>query len=210
MKTDFLKKGLGLLMVGVFCVIEAMAGTGETVKKNWKVGNFSSIEFNSVAQIFFVQSDKYSMTVEGKQEEVANLVAEVKGGCLYIDNKKRKSKISARNQKQGVKIYLSAPTLEEVRFSGVGTFYCKEPMKLGDVNFQVEGVGSLEVKDLTCDDLTVSLSGVGSAELHVDCADLDASVEGIGSVTLSGKADRAHVERSGIGSVNTKHLKVDL
>lgn len=33
MKTDFLKKGLGLLMVGVFCVIEAMAGTGETVKK---------------------------------------------------------------------------------------------------------------------------------------------------------------------------------
>ncbi|WP_262911146.1 hypothetical protein [Phocaeicola barnesiae] len=30
MKTDFLKKGLGLLMVGVFCVIEAMAGTGET------------------------------------------------------------------------------------------------------------------------------------------------------------------------------------
>ena len=184
MKTNFLKKVMGWLMVSVFCVIEAMAGTGETVKKNWKVGNFSSIEFNSVAQIFFVQSDKCSMTVEGKQEEVDNLIAEVKGGCLYIDNKKRKSKVSARNQKQGVKIYLSAPTLEEVRFSGVGTFYCKEPMKLGDVNFQVEGVGSLEVKDLTCDDLTVSLSGVGNAELHVDCADLDASVEGIGSVTL--------------------------
>lgn len=209
MKTDFLKKGLGLVMVSVFCVIEAMAGTGETVKKNWKVGNFSSIEFNSVAQIFFVQSDKCSMTVEGKQEEVANLVAEVKGGRLYIDNRKKSGK-SVRNQKQGVKIYLSAPTLEEVRFSGVGTFYCKEPLKLSDVDFKVEGVGSLEVKDLTCDDLTVSLSGVGSAELHVDCADLDASVEGIGSVTLSGKADRAHVERSGIGSVNTKQLKVGL
>ena len=79
-------------------------------------------------------------------------------------------------------------------------------MKLGDVDFKVEGVGSLEVKDLTCDDLTVSLSGVGNAELHVDCADLDASVEGIGSVTLSGKADRAHVERSGIGSDKHGHL----
>ena len=58
MKTDFLKKGLGLLMVGVFCVIEAMVGTGETVKNNWKVGNFSSIEFNLVAQIFFLHLDK--------------------------------------------------------------------------------------------------------------------------------------------------------
>ena len=32
MKTNFLKKVMGWLMVSVFCVIEAMAGTGATVK----------------------------------------------------------------------------------------------------------------------------------------------------------------------------------
>ena len=95
-----------------------------------------------------------------------------------------------------------------MEFTGVGSFNCKTPLKLEDVKFAIEGVGNLNVKDLTCKSLTITLEGVGDADIHVDCDRLRASVEGVGSVKLSGTAGITDISKSGIGSVNTRNLKV--
>ena len=43
--------------------------------------------------------------------------------------KDRKNK-SMRNQKDGVTIWISAPDLKKVEFTGVGEFNCEKPLKL--------------------------------------------------------------------------------
>ena len=105
-------------------------------------------------------------------------------------------------------IYLSAPDLKDVEFTGVGSFNCEGALKLNDVKFEIEGVGKVNVKDLTCKTLVVKMEGVGKADIHVDCDRLRASMEGVGSVTLSGRARQADISKGGIGGVNTRNLKI--
>lgn len=201
------------LFITLSCIFAVVAGSvyaaGDAkeveVSEVRKVEPFSSIEVVSVATIYFTQSDTYSLKIEGKERLVKNTATTVRRGCLIIDFKDEEK---AKHVKEGVTIYLSAPDLKEMEFTGVGSFNCEKPLKLNDVKFQVEGVGKMNVEDLTCRSLDISLEGVGKADIHVVCDQLSASVDGVGRITLSGSARSADISKGGVGSVNTRNLKV--
>lgn len=195
-----------VFILGTVCSVNLLAQGNDKVSEIRKVGAFSSIEVTSVATVYFTQSDTYSLKIEGKEKYVKGTTSKVENGHLEIDFKEKGKQF--RNRKTDVKIYLSAPNLKEVSFTGVGSFNCESPLNLDDVEFEVEGVGKLYVKDLTCKKLKVNLEGVGEADVHVNCDYLSATLDGIGQVTLSGRAGKANISKSGIGSVNTRHLKV--
>lgn len=204
MKTNIVGVMIALLLA--FAGAIGALAQDERVSEVRKVDEFSSIRIKSVADVEFTQGDKYSLRLEGKEKWVKLTTTEVKDGCLIIDFK-RGEKRSVKNI-NGLKLYVTAPTLEEVELTGVGSLECKEPLKLDDFTLRISGVGSAEVADLTCRRFTVSLNGVGDAEVNVDCDYLKARMGGVGSLELRGSADEADISRSGIGSVNTKRLKI--
>lgn len=204
MKTNII--GIIVALVLVFAGAAGALAQNEQVSEVRKVDDFSSIRIKSVANVEFTQGDKYSLRLEGKEKWVKLTTTEVKNGCLVIDFE-RGEKRSVKNI-NGLKLYITAPTLEEVELTGVGSLECKEPLKLDDFTLCINGVGSAEVADLTCRRFTVSLNGVGDAEVNVDCDYLKARMGGVGSLELKGSADEADISRSGIGSVNTKRLKI--
>ena len=204
MKTNIIGVMIALLLA--FAGAIGALAQDERVNEVRKVDDFSSIRIKAVANVEFTQGDKYSLRLEGKEKWVKLTTTEVKDGCLIIDFK-RGEKRSVKNI-NGLKLYVTAPTLEEVELTGVGSLECKEPLKLDDFTLRISGVGSAEVADLTCRRFTVSLNGVGDAEVNVDCDYLKARMGGVGSLELRGSADEADVSRSGIGSVNTKRLKI--
>ena len=178
-----------------FALLAALAfATGVSAKDNdritqtRKVADFTRIEVTTVGQIYFTQSPEVSFRIEGKEKHVNGVLR-----IGYKDNNRNR-----KGSKNGVTIYLTAPTLEGVEFTGVGSFNCKETLKVDDIRFDVEGVGSLDVRDLQCETLTLRLNGVGNA-----------SMEGVGSVTLRGKTRTAELEKSGIGSLNTRKLEIE-
>ena len=148
----------------------------EKVSEVRKVNGFSSIKITSVANVIFTQGDDCSLRLEGKEKWVKLTTTEVKGGCLIIAFKKGEKR-SVKNI-DGLKLYVTAPTLEAVELTGVGSLECKEPLKLDDFTLRINGVGSAEVADLTCRRFTVSLNGVGDAEVNVDCDYLKARMGG--------------------------------
>ena len=183
------------------------AKDNDRITQTRKVADFTRIEVTTVGQIYFTQSPEVTFRIEGKEKHVKNTTSEVRNGVLkigYKDNN-RNRKVS----KNGVTIYLTAPTLEGVEFTGVGSFNCKETLKVDDIRFDVEGVGSLDVRDLQCETLTLRLNGVGNADVEVHADHVDASMEGVGSVTLRGKTRTAELEKSGIGSLNTRKLEIE-
>lgn len=199
----------------IFLAMMAMLAfaTGVSAKDNdritqtRKVADFTRIEVTTVGQIYFTQSPEVSFRIEGKEKHVKNTTTEVRDGVLkigYKDNNRNR-----KGSKNGVTIYLTAPTLEGVEFTGVGSFNCKETLKVDDIRFDVEGVGSLDVRDLQCETLTLRLNGVGNADVEVHADHVDASMEGVGSVTLRGKTRTAELEKSGIGSLNTRKLEIE-
>ena len=177
----------------------------EKVSEVRKVDDFSSIRITSVANVIFTQGDRYSLRLEGKEKWVKLTTTEVKNGYLVISFKKGEKSVKNID---GLKLYVTAPTLEAVELTGVGSLECKEPLKLDDFTLRINGVGSAEVADLTCRRFTISLNGVGDAEVNVDCDYLKARMGGVGSLELKGSTDEADISRSGIGSVNTKRLKI--
>ncbi len=204
MKTNII--GIIVALVLAFAGAAGALAQNEQVSEVRKVDDFSSIRIKSVANVEFSQGDKYSLRLEGKEKWVKLTTTEVKNGCLVIDFE-RGEKRSVKNI-NGLKLYVTAPTLEVVELTGVGSLECKEPLKLDDFTLRINGVGSAEVADLTCHRFTVSLNGVGDAEVNVDCDYLKARMGGVGNLELRGSAGEADVSRSGIGSLNTKRLKI--
>lgn len=198
---------VGLVMVFLCATcINAKGSSDDKVSETRSVSAFHSIELESVASVYFTQSNTYSLRVEGEKKWVNQTKCTVKDGVLLI-TWAEKGKKTTKNV-NGLSIYISAPDLQEVTFEGVGSFNCKSRLNLKDVKFDVQGVGSLNVADLHARNVKITLEGVGNGELTVDCDQLDASVEGVGSLTLSGKARSAHISKDGIGSVSTRRLKV--
>lgn len=197
--------GLVIVFLCATC-ISAKGSSEDKVSETRRVSAFHSIELESVASVYFTQSNTYSLRVEGEKKWVNQTKCTVKDGVLLI-TWAEKGKKTTKNV-NGLSIYISAPDLQEVTFEGVGSFNCKSRLNLKDVKFDVQGVGSLKVADLHARNVEITLEGVGSGELTVDCDQLDASVEGVGSLTLSGKARSAHISKDGIGSVSTRRLKI--
>lgn len=196
--------GLVIVFLCATC-ISAKGSSEDKVSETRRVSAFHSIELESVASVYFTQSNTYSLRVEGEKKWVNQTKCTVKDGVLLITWAEKGKTTKDVN---GLSIYISAPDLQEVTFEGVGSFNCKSRLNLKDVKFDVEGVGSLKVADLHARNVEIALEGVGNGELTLDCDRLDASVEGVGSLTLSGKARSAHISKDGIGSVSTRRLKV--
>lgn len=203
MKTNII--GIIVALVLAFAGAAGALAQNEQVSEVRKVDDFSSIRITSVANVIFTQGDDCSLRLEGKEKWVKLTTTEVKNGYLVISFKKGEKSVKNID---GLKLYVTAPTLEAVELTGVGNLECKEPLKLDDFTLRINGVGSAEVADLTCRRFTVSLNGVGGAEVNVDCDYLKARMGGVGSLELKGSADEADISRSGIGSVNTKRLKI--
>ena len=182
------------------------AKDNDRITQTRKVADFTRIEVTSVGQIYFTQSSEVTFRIEGKERLVKNTTSEVRDGVLEIGFK---DKNANRKGKNGVDIYLTAPTLESVEFTGVGGFNCKEKLEADDIRFDIEGVGSLDVRDLQCETLTLRLQGVGEANVEVQADHVDASMEGVGSVTLSGRTRTADIKKGGIGSLSTRRLEIE-
>ena len=189
-----------------FCVSTACAKDGDArVSQTRKVEPFHAIDITAVGEIIFTQADKYSLRIEGKEKNVNRTTTSVSGdGTLHIGSKGR----SGRGN-NGVKIYLSAPSLDGIEFSGVGSFRCEDVLKLdGDLNIDIDGVGEVVIDDLACRNLDIDLDGVGDADITVDCDYVNASMHGVGSVTLRGNARSANLSRGGIGELDTQGLNI--
>ena len=136
MKTNIV--GIIIALILTFVGMLSVYAQDTKVSEVRKVDAFSSIEITSVGTIYFTQSDTYSFKIEGKEKHVKNTETTVKDGCLLIGFKDRKNK-SMRNQKDGVTIWISAPDLKKVEFTGVGEFNCEKPLKLDEVSFRLFG-----------------------------------------------------------------------
>lgn len=180
-----------------------LAGCGKTVTDVRLVENYTSIDIDAVASVCFTQADEYAFRMEGSEELIGATAVEVKDSTLTVSQentwKKNKGKLA---------IYISAPELKNVSFTGVGSLRCEGSLECDDVCFTVDAVGSLEVEDLHCRNLRLDFNGVGDVNMHVDCEWLEAGMNGVGRLSFSGKAGNAKFSRNGVGGYNVRNLKI--
>lgn len=196
------------VVLAFFCAASVAADDGNArVSQTRKIDAFHGINITTVGDVIFTQDDTYSLRIEGREKYVNNTLTTVSAdGTLTIGYKKKNL---MRGSNNGVTLYLTAPSLDEISIKGVGSFRCKETLKLdGDLDIRISGVGEANIDDLRCRNLDLHMSGVGGADVTVDCDHVDASMSGVGGVTLRGRAKTADLHKGGIGDLDSKRLKI--
>jgi hypothetical protein len=180
MKSKLFCLALCLAALGMFtaCSLnwDGIRGSGIIKTESREVTTFSSIAFKSVGKLKIQQTGKESLTIIAEDNILPILESRVSGQTLYINN----INSSSIDPTQPIEFLVEIKSLERL-----------------DVN----GVGSIEVKDLQGKRLSVSLDGVGSVTItgNVDVLDLD--ISGVGSFDGKDlKTKQATVRNKGVGS----------
>ncbi|MCP2727396.1 GIN domain-containing protein [Limnofasciculus baicalensis] len=180
MKSKLFRLTLCLAALGMFAACSlnwnGIRGSGIIKTESREVTTFSSISFKSVGKLKIQQTGKESLTIIAEDNILPILDGHVSGQTLYISNANK----SSIDPTQPIEFIVEVKSLERL-----------------DIN----GVGSIEVKDIQGKRLSVSLDGVGSIAIAGNVDVLDLSLSGVGSFNGAElKAKQATVRNKGIGS----------
>jgi hypothetical protein len=151
-------------------------GSGVFKTESREVTTFSSIAFKSVGKLKIQQNGKESLTISAEDNILPILESRVSDQTLFISNVNE----SSINPTKPIEFVVEVKSLE---------------------NLNVDGVGSIEAKDIQGKRLSVSLDGVGSVAIAGNVDVLELNLDGVGSFNGEDlNAKQATVRNKGVGS----------
>ena len=186
MNRKFLKI-IGLLIIGLFlisaCGLRTIKGSGDVITESREVSGFDGVSHTGIGRVIITQGDKESLTIEADDNLLEHITSEVKNGTLelgFTDN---------------VTINSASP----ITFT-VGVKDLKE--------LDSTGTGSIEIGELSADNLSISTSGTGSISIGtLTATDLVINAEGTGDIKLAGNVETQEITRVGTGDYDAADLE---
>ncbi|MEK7253122.1 MAG: head GIN domain-containing protein [Bacteroidota bacterium] len=185
-----------------------ISGQGPKVTKTLDLSAFESVGLSISADVYLRQGSTQSVKIEAQQNIIDNLVKNVENGKWKIKFDK-----NVREQ-EGVKIWITVPTLKDVAVSGSGDIIGESPFKnLGDIHLAISGSGSIQL-DADSKSLGAAVSGSGDMKLAGATGGFEIAISGSGNIEsfdLSSKTCEVSIAGSGDASVNaSESLQVSI
>jgi hypothetical protein len=189
----------------------------ETVKEDRKTEPFSKISSANGIDVYYTQSSSYAVTVEADKEYIDKIITKTEGKTLVVKLEDGFRNFALRGifghkLIKVMKVYVSAPTLDEVKASGGSDFYADKLKSDNSFQLKISGGADAEITDLTvAGDAEISASGGADADISslTVTGNADVSASGgadadISSLTVTGNAD---VSASGGADCDIKSLR---
>lgn len=178
---------------------------GDYTEERTDMGRFDKIDVKGPFNVHFVQSDTRKLVLEGTEESVKAVIAQVRDDELLLKLK------DGKYSRMVLKVTVYAPSVTEMCSSGSGNLYDCDGHDEGnyDVEYVSNGSGDLYVRNLKCGDLEGETHGSGGLKISsVSCDDLEIESHGSGDVSLSDITVRGGIELSthGSGSMRTERI----
>ncbi|MDR1169219.1 MAG: DUF2807 domain-containing protein [Prevotellaceae bacterium] len=187
MRTVFMS--LTVICTTLLCTAPCIAGT--VVREDRKTESFSRINAESGIDVYYTQSDSYSVAVEADEDYIGEIITKVENGTLVIKRESRVRTFVRNIFGHAMKVHVSAPALDRVNISGGSDFYAG--VMKSDSPFQLKASGGSDVKIA---DITIAGNADISASGGSDCD--------ITAITVAGNAD---ISASGGSDCNIKNLQ---
>ncbi|QSJ14437.1 DUF2807 domain-containing protein [Nostoc sp. UHCC 0702] len=164
------------LFAGCSFKLGGLRGSGIVKTESREVGGFSSISSESVGRIMVQQIGKESLTITAEDNILPLLESRVADNVLYLTTVKDAN----LDPTKPIEFVVEVKSLESLN---------------------INGVGSVEVKDIQAKRLSVSLDGVGSMTIAGSVDVLELTLSGVGSFQGENfKTKQATIRNSGVGS----------
>ncbi|CAM3813838.1 head GIN domain-containing protein [Litorimonas haliclonae] len=167
-----------------------------------------------------VGGSNFSIKTSGEERYMSHLNVYVDDGTLYLDNDEDEKKRSWRGKKnKGIDITITLPSLNglevtgigngeiygidsnefEVEFAGLGAMELSG--RCGKLDVDYAGMGDMDARGLECEDVTIDMSGMGSASVYAS-ESVDADMSGMGSIDVYGKPKKVKKDKGFMSSVD--------
>lgn len=190
-KKNFVMKKIALLLTFLLVATSFFAQNREKKRDNditerYNLRDFTAIDADLGADIYIGQADTFSVVVEGPEQGIDRIKVRVKDGKLLIT---KQYNWQFWNEFEKVRVYITAPLLDEVAFSGAGNIVFQGKWTAEKLDILLEGAHNISAKDVDINALKVQLDGVGS-------------------LTMGGKAQKARLMLNGTGNIDAYDLMI--
>lgn len=208
-----------LVMLGTLsaCGVDHDLPRGPMTSETREVGDFDSIVVRGSAQLQITVGEPASLSIEGNEEAVKALKAEVHGDTLRIRTSGKQWMFPGGNSRLIVKVTM--PKLEELKLEGgndvrvagfnggdttieiEGAANLKANGHVDELVVSMEGAGHADLRDLIAGDAKVTVDGVGSVYVN-STESLDATMNGVGAILYSGTPHEVNTSMRGLGTIS--------
>lgn len=187
-----------ILIIAALSSCKMLTGNGNVIKETRNPGNFTKVHSSGSADVEITPGSNYAVTVEDDENLLPYMETEVENGTLHIHYR---DEVSVSNDH--AKIYITAPTLSEVKTSGASNIIVSGILKNSDkISFKTSGAGNIE-GEVDAPAISVSISGVGTVKLRGSTKDFDCDISGVGHAQCGNlESENTTVSVSGVGEAH--------
>lgn len=167
---------------------------------------FNGISLSAGVTVYLNQGPVQHVELSGDEEDVKELITEVKDGNLVIRYPSKNFDIFSPFRSIGrrhVFLHVTMVQIDRLRSSGTGAIIADNLIETKALEVSISGTGNLKMANLKAERISSHLSGTGTFSVSggAVAAEFRTSISGTGSVkALDFKTDDATVSISGTGS----------
>ena len=113
-----------------------------------------------------------------------------------------KPNVQMINNKEGIKVYLQMPTIEDIELSGAAKLTASGTFKTRELDIDLSGATSVKGLQISGSELSIDCSGASNLTITGDfSSSIEADVSGASKVTITGNSRDLEIEASGASNV---------
>lgn len=164
--------------------LPAGRGTGDFIKEERAVSNFSKLDIGGAFKVYLSQGDIEKLEIEADAKEIREIVTEVIGGKLKIHTKP-----GWGERFHDMIIYLTFKNLDYIDLSGA-------------VEVEAQSL-------LTFNELEMDISGAAEINMEMKAGKYTAEFSGASEITFSGNCNTGNIEISGASEFHAEGLQFE-
>ena len=194
---------------------KGVQGSGVRKVEKRDLGAFKSIETTGAFEIQITCQQAQSFEIEGDDNLLPLVRAEVRGNVLHIFN------TSNYRSSTGITVRIGVLDLEGIVTTGAGDIHITDVKNdklainsngaarveaAGQTRYATissNGAGKIDASKLRAESAAVTVTGAGHVDVYASRR-LDATVSGVGQITYDGNPFEVNRRVSGIGTINKK------
>ena len=179
-------------------IMTASAVSAQTVKKDFDLKGFNSVEFGSLFKATIQKADDFSVSVELTEELVPYLDVRVNKGELIVELRNAPTRLTLLKSNV-VNVMVTMPDLRNVTLNEAAKLTVADSFDLGNNDFTLSTAGTSEVKqmEIHAKNATLSLLGASRINLNGDFVTVNVQSAGTSRLDMVADADELSVKSSG-------------
>ena len=190
------------ILLAILQIVTLSLFANSTITKKYDFGTIKSIDASSIYEIEVTEGHQKGVTIVCDSAYEGHLEVKYFQGELILA---MKPNVQMINNKEGIKVYLQMPTIEDIELSGAAKLTASGTFKTRELDIDLSGATSVKGLQISGSELSIDCSGASNISITGNfSSSIEADVSGASKVTITGNSRDLEIEASGASNIQIK------